>query len=60
MRIISAQSGDVLMDEQGIKVTVLAVKNDQVSIKVEVPDGMSVTREELVEKLFTDKENVIG
>ena len=51
MYIISAQAGELLFDENGIKVTVYSVKNNQVSLKVEVPDGMTVSRAEILDKM---------
>lgn len=51
MNVVSAKAGETLMDENGIKVTVLAIKENQVSLKVDVPDGVEVTREEVIQQL---------
>ena len=51
MEIVSAKAGETSMDDKGIKVAVLAVKENQVSLKVDVPDSVNVTREEILEQL---------
>jgi len=51
MYILSAQSGEIIFDEDGIKVTVFSIKNNQVSLKVEVPEGMTVSRAEILNKI---------
>jgi len=51
MYILSAQSGEIIFDEDGIKVTVFSIKNNQVSLKIEVPEGMTVSRAEILNKI---------
>ncbi len=51
MYVLSAQAGEIIFDENGVKVTVFSIKNDQVSLKIEVPAGMTVSRSEILDKL---------
>jgi carbon storage regulator CsrA len=51
MYVLSAQAGEIIFDADGVKVTVFSIKNDQVSLKIEVPEGMTVSRSEILDNL---------
>jgi carbon storage regulator CsrA len=57
MDIVSATEGEILFEDKGIKVTLVAVKENQVSLKVDAPEGVEVIREELLQQLgsWSDK-----
>jgi carbon storage regulator CsrA len=57
MDVVSATEGEILFEDKGIKVTLVAVKENQVSLKVDAPEGVEVIREELLQQLgsWSDK-----
>ncbi len=51
MDLITAGAGDVLLGDNGVKVSIIAVKGEQVSLKIEVPEGVDIIREEVLSRL---------
>lgn len=51
MDLITAGVGDILLDDNGVKISIIAVKGEQVSLKIEVPEGVDIIRDEVLSHL---------
>ena len=57
MLILTRRVGERLMIGDDISVTVLGVKGNQVRIGVHAPENVSVHREEIYERIRTERES---
>jgi len=60
MLILTRRTGETLMIGDDIKVTVLAVKGNQVRIGVDAPKEVSVHREEIHARIVAEKQQQNG
>ena len=55
MLILTRRVGEVLVVDEDIKITVLAVRGNQVRLGVDAPKDVQVHRQEIFEKLQKDQ-----
>lgn len=51
MLVISRKSGDSLIIADNIKITVISLSNDKVTIGIDAPKDIKIIREELIETI---------
>ena len=55
MLVISRKTGESLVLSEDIKITVISVSNDKVSIGIEAPRDVKIVRQELLETIEANK-----
>jgi len=60
MLVISRKAGESLILSENIKITVVSVSSDKVSIGIEAPKDIKIVREELLETIEANKESAQG
>jgi carbon storage regulator len=55
MLVISRKSGESLIISDDIRITVISVSNDKVSIGIEAPKDVKIVRQELLETIEANK-----
>ena len=58
MLILTRRTGETLKIGDGVNVTVLGVKGNQVRIGVDAPKDVAVHREEIYDRIQKEKNNV--
>lgn len=57
MLILTRRVGETIIIEDDIKVTVLAIKGNQVRLGIDAPEEVSVHREEIYQRLQEENQN---
>ena len=57
MLVISRKAGESLVISEDIKITVISISNDKVSIGIEAPRDVKIVRQELLETIEANKES---
>lgn len=57
MLVISRKAGQSLIISDNIKITLLSIGNEKVSIGIDAPRSVSIMREELIETIEVNKES---
>ena len=55
MLVISRKAGESLIVSENIKITIISVANDKVSIGIEAPKDIKIVRQELLETIEANK-----
>lgn len=57
MLILTRKEGEALIIDNDVKIQVLAIKGNQVSIGIEAPDSVPIHREEIYKKIQQEQAN---
>lgn len=60
MLVISRKAGESLIISEDIKITIISVTSDKVSIGIEAPKDVKIMRQELLETIETNKVSAQG
>ena len=58
MLVISRKAGESLILSDNIKITILSIGNDKISLGINAPRSVTVVREELLETIKANRESV--
>ena len=57
MLILTRRVGEALIIDDDVKIHVLAVKGNQVSVGIDAPESTSIHREEVYKRIQREKQN---
>ena len=60
MLVISRKAGESLIISEDIKITIISVSSDKVSIGIEAPKDVKIMRQELLETIEVNKASAQG
>ena len=55
MLILSRREGEALIIDNDVKIKILAIKGNQVSVGIEAPDSVTIHREEVFKRIEQEK-----
>ena len=57
MLILSRREGEALIIDNDVKIKILAIKGNQVSVGIEAPESVTIHREEIYKKIQQENTN---